>query len=260
VKTARAATAGDTPLGPRLFVPLVSGRRANEVAAQIREAIFTGGLRTGDRLPPERELARTFHVSPIVAREAVHMLETAGLVSIRRGSTGGAFVAEVTHRPVAESLATLLRLGGATLHQVSEARLVIEPEIAAFAAARRRPEHLALLEHNLDETDASLASTRTARRLNLQFHKLLVGITGNPFLAVCLGALIENLENNAAYMDLALDAVASTRDQHREIYRAVRRRDAAAAAQRMHRHVLHMQRELERCARAAPPTSPDTTE
>jgi len=250
MKGRRDATGGDALAGAQLFVPVKTARRSSEVSSQIREAIFAGSLRRGDRLPPERALAKTFQVSPVVVREAVHMLEAAGLLSVRHGAAGGAFVAEITHRPLAESLAALLHLGGATLQQVGEARLVIEPEVAAVAAVRRRPEDLALLRRNLDETAEVLHSTRRARLLTLQFHKLLVGATENPFLTVCLTSLIENLEKNTFYMDLALDVVASTLEHHREIYRAVSSRDTAAANRHMHRHILHIQRKLERCAAA----------
>lgn len=231
---------------PGLFEPIGGGRRAPAIVAQIREAIFAGRLLPGDRLPSERDLARTFGASPVVVREALHALEAGGLLEIRHGATGGAFVAEMTHRPLTESLSTLLRLGKTSIAQITEARLVIEPEVAALAAARRRPEHLVPLEDNLEQTAQKLASIREARLLNLEYHKLLVGITANPFFTVCLASLIENLEGNTFYMDLNMGAVRDTLDYHRRIFRAVKRGDPRAAATEMRRHILHIHQRMAR--------------
>lgn len=230
----------------RMFQAIRGGRLARAIADQIREAIFAGRLLPGHRLPSERELAKTFGASPVVVREALHALEASGLLEIRHGATGGAFVAEMTHRPLTESLSTLLRLGKATIEQITEARLVIEPEVAALAAARRSPAQLAPLADNLEETASKLRQKREARLLNVAFHKLLVEITGNPFFRVCICSLVENLEGNTLYLDLSMEAVADTLDFHRQIYRAVERGDARAAASQMRRHILHIQSRLER--------------
>ena len=233
-----------------MFEPIRSGRRASAIVAQVREAIFGGRLLPGDRLASERDLAKTFGASPVVVREALHALEAGGLLEIRHGATGGAFVAELSHRPLSESLSILLRLGKTTIAQITEARLAIEPEIAALAAARRRPEHLVALAENLEQTEARLASMREARLLNLEYHKLVVGITGNPFFTVCLASLIENLEGNTFYAGLQAGAVTATLDYHRRIFRAVKRGDRAAAAAEMRRHILHIHRRMARSARA----------
>lgn len=233
-----------------VFGPIRGGRLAAAIVAQIREAIFAGRFLPGDRLPSERDLAKTFGTSPLIVREGLHALEAGGFLEIRHGASGGAFVVEMTHRPLTESLSTLLRLGKTSLAQITEARLVIEPEVAALAATRRRREHLEPLRENLKETSGRLGSTREARLLNLGYHKLLVEITGNPFFTVCLTSLVENLESNTYYMDLNTGAVADTLDYHRRITRAVERGDAKAAAALMRQHILHIHRRMTRAERA----------
>jgi GntR family transcriptional regulator, transcriptional repressor for pyruvate dehydrogenase complex len=234
-----------------LFGPVAGGRLAVAIVEQIREAIFSGRLSPGERLPSEREFAKIFGASAVVIREALHALEAAGLVTIRYGTTGGAYVAELTHRPLTESLSTLLRAGKTTIAQITEARLVIEPEVAGFAAIRRRAKRLAPLERNLEETATLLGRIREARLLNLEYHKLLVEITGNPFFIACLCSLIENLEGNTAYMDLNMGAVTDTLEYHRKIFRAVKRGDAAAAATEMRRHIVDIHRRMARAKRTA---------
>ncbi|MGH8660841.1 MAG: FadR/GntR family transcriptional regulator [Burkholderiales bacterium] len=234
-----------------LFEPIRGGRLPAAIAEQIREAIFSGRLLPGERLPSERDFAKIFGASAVVVREALHTLQAAGLLEIRYGATGGAFVAELTHRPLTESLSTLLRVGKTTIAQITEARLVIEPEVAGFAAIRRRAKLLAPLERNLEETTSRLERKREARLLNLEYHKLLVEITGNPFFIACLCSLIENLEGNTAYMDLNMGAVTDTLEYHQRIFRAVKRGDAAEAAQQMRRHILHIHRRMAQAERAA---------
>lgn len=228
------------------FIPVRSGRRSSQIAAQIREAILGGRLLPGDRLPPERALAKIFGVSPIVLREAIHLVEVSGLLEVRLGATGGTLVADITARPVTESMSTLLRLGKVTLAQITEARLVIEPEVAALAALRRRPAALADLQQNIDQTAVTLDSPREARLLNLRYHTLLMEVSGNPFFSMCLTSLIENLEGNTASMDLRVGAVVETLEHHREITRAVERGHERRAAQAMRVHLLYVQRQLAR--------------
>lgn len=234
-----------------LFEPVRGGRLPAAIAEQIRKAIFTGRLVPGERLPSERDFARIFGASAVVVREALHTLQAAGLVEIRYGATGGAFVAELTHRPLTESLSTLLRAGKTTLAQITEARLVIEPEVAGLAAIRRRAKRLAPLERNLEETATLLDRIREARLLNLEYHKLLVEITGNPFFIACLCSLIENLEGNTVYMDLNMGAVTDTLEYHQRIFQAVKRGDAAEAARQMRRHIVHIHRRMARAGRVA---------
>jgi DNA-binding FadR family transcriptional regulator len=232
-----------------MFEPIRGRRLAQAIVDQVREAIFAGRLLPGNRLPPERDLAKEFGASPVVVREALHALEAGGLLEIRHGASGGAFVVEMTHRALTESLSTLLRLGKATVGQITEARLVIEPEVAALAAARRRPEQLEPLGENLERAAAALDSTRDARLLNIEFHKLLVEVAGNPFFTVCLRALVESLEGDTLSLDLDIGEVTETLDYHRKIYRAIERGDARAAAGQMRRHIVQIQGRFERAER-----------
>ena len=98
---------------------------------------------------------------------------------------------------------------------------------------------------------ASPPHAREARLLNLEYHKLLVEITGNPFFIACLCSLIDNLEGNTPYMDLNMGAVTDTLEYHQQIFRAVKRGDAAEAARQMRRHILHIHRRMARAMRTA---------
>src|ERR671935_3167782 len=93
-----------------VFEPIRRPRASGEIVAQIERAIFGGHLSSGDRLESERELAEEFGVSRITVRDALRILEARGLIKVKVGASGGAFVSEANMDRVAESLSTMLRL------------------------------------------------------------------------------------------------------------------------------------------------------
>src|SRR5881394_1632759 len=81
-----------TPREGELFAPITVARASSSIADQIRSAILSGRLEQGERLPPERELAEQFGVSRVTVRDALRGLEAMGLIEVRVGARGGAFV------------------------------------------------------------------------------------------------------------------------------------------------------------------------
>lgn len=166
-------------------------RVADSVASHLRERILSGELQDGDLLPKEDLLRTRYPVSKPSLREAMRILEAEGLVSIRRGSTGGA----VVHRPeaanVAYTLALVLRSKDCGLLEVAKALRECEPACAALCAERkdRKRAVLPTLRALHKETMANvsdLVSTTTSSR---RFHEALVELCGNEPLKVTVGAL-----------------------------------------------------------------------
>jgi GntR family transcriptional repressor for pyruvate dehydrogenase complex len=229
-----------------MFVPVKGRRLSEEIAGQIREAVMTGQLQAGDRLPPERELARIFGTSPLVVRDALHTLESDGLLQIRLGALGGAVVQEASHRSVTRSLATLLRRTKATMDQLTEARLCLEPEIARLAASRATIEDLAALERALDERRAAVRAGAHPRLHDIQFHRLIAEAARNPVHLVVVHALMD-LEAEAVVPALSLTAEDNRQvlRAHQGILAAIRAGNAGEARRLMEQHVLDVQQRLE---------------
>src|SRR4030043_1090812 len=103
-----------------LFIPLESKRTFEEIADQIRELIYSGTLKPGDRLPSERELAAKFKTGRMVLREALRTLEQSGLIYIKHGSIGGAFIKEIDSSVIKGSISDMLRVGNITLQDLTE--------------------------------------------------------------------------------------------------------------------------------------------
>src|ERR671928_1717465 len=97
-----------------LFSRVGNGRLSEEISERIRAAIVEGRLRPGDRLPPERELTERFGVSRVSVRDALRILEASGLIEIRVGARGGAFVTSPSSTRIGTGLADLISLSPLT--------------------------------------------------------------------------------------------------------------------------------------------------
>src|SRR5689334_607844 len=124
--------------------PIKSTRIYEEIVRQVKQLIAEGRFKSGDRLPPERELAEKFVVSRTSVREALRALESLGLIDIRPGE--GTFVREVSVESLVEPLALVMVSQREALAELFEARQMIEPALAALAARRATPEELHEME------------------------------------------------------------------------------------------------------------------
>jgi DNA-binding FadR family transcriptional regulator len=159
-------------------------KTAELVARRVRRAIVTGELRTGDSLPSEAQLIEDFQVSRPTIREAIRILESEGLISVSRGARGGARVARPDSEMVARAAGVALQTRGATIQDVYEARMLIEPPAARLAAERRPKEAAAVLRAHVDRefelVDDSVAVTQAIA----DFHRILMEECGNVSLGI----------------------------------------------------------------------------
>jgi GntR family transcriptional repressor for pyruvate dehydrogenase complex len=173
--------------------PSAHKRFFERIANDIRISIADGRRKAGDRLPSERELAEQFGVSRNTVREAFRSLENAGLLVLRRGPGGGAFVASGYGGVVRTGMSDLVSLGLVKAQHLGEARIVIGVATARFAAERRTYGDLEALARNMEETEAAVKAGEVERwtRLSFEFHRLLAKATQNPALVVLTDAVIE---------------------------------------------------------------------
>src|ERR1051325_5810866 len=120
------------------------------IAERLRRQIARGELAIGERLPPEDELTATFGIARTTLREALRILESQGLLEIRRGRTGGPVVTMPRIDALAEGLAVTLQLRGATAGDLDAARQLIEPSLAAQLAQHHTDDDLAVIGAAVD--------------------------------------------------------------------------------------------------------------
>lgn len=178
------------PQASDLFTP-VRRRTFEDVVVQIREQIARGGLQEGDKLPPERQLADALGVSRNTVREALRALEYAGLLTLRPGSGGGAFVSNGGANTIRIALNDLLQLGSLSTVDLIEARMVLGREVARLACLRCTQEDLLALEQNVEALRAATKDSKLRVTLSVEFHRLLAKATGNPVLIIMTNVLVD---------------------------------------------------------------------
>ena len=215
----------------------------NRVRSQLLQMIAAGALTPGDRLAPERSLASEMGVSRNVVREAIRSLVDSNVLETRQGA--GVFVRTLDVEELIQPLELVLALESATLHSLAQARIVIEPGIAALAAEHGLDEDIAHLERLIEEEQAH-ASGNSARimEIDVELHGRLVRMTDNPFLVRIMES-IGRLARSSREFTNSIPAMreAAQRD-HECIVAAVRVRDAAAAEKAMRLHLEHVEKTL----------------
>ena len=161
------------PAGSLEFMPTRRDRVSAEILRQLKSAILAGRLKSGDKLPSEKQLAQQFQSSRGSVREAIRTLEQAGLLVVRRGAGGGAIVADGDLRHVTDSLFTLIRLGSVSIHDLTEVRVILEPRIASLAAQRITAEELARIEAYVAKHAEAIAAGHLHATADLGFHRML---------------------------------------------------------------------------------------
>jgi DNA-binding FadR family transcriptional regulator len=225
------------------LTPFVEPQRYERIAARLAADVRAGRLAPGERLPSERDLARRLGVGRASVREAIAALQTRGVLETRPGS--GSFVA-------GDAAARLAADGDALPHDASpsdllEARLLLEPGVAALAAARGRPD--AEAERLLDAMDAAEAGGDRAgwNEGDRGFHRRLAALTANPVL-LGLAERVAALMDQPLWQRLRDDSIAQPgrarvhAAEHRMIYEAILDGDAAAASFYATQHLERVRR------------------
>jgi GntR family transcriptional repressor for pyruvate dehydrogenase complex len=173
------------------FRPIKQPRVSEEVAGQLKQAILRGDFQPGEKLPSEQQLSEQFQVSRLSIREALHKLEHFGFVVTRQGVTGGAYVIDLTFQTLTNGFLDLFMAGKVSIPELHQLRVVIEPEIARFAALAITPEYARRLE------EAYLAEKSPLRTIPERFekrtgvHYTLALICGNRFFQAIVRSTLE---------------------------------------------------------------------
>ncbi len=166
-------------------------RYSEQVIKMVVAEIMSDNLAIGDKLPGEKELTEEFNVSRTVVREALRVLEESGLVEIRKGPKGGAFVTRSFHKPVSSSLKNLIAHGQITIDHLFDVRALIEPYIAVQTALNAKPDDLEPMRVLIEESSAHLDDASLLKANNIRFHLLLSRAAGNPVLSIVMESVIE---------------------------------------------------------------------
>jgi GntR family transcriptional repressor for pyruvate dehydrogenase complex len=210
-------------------------RLSDKVADAMLQTILSRGLRSGDRLPSERELGEQFGVSRTVVREAVRVLSAKGIVETRTGS--GVRVAAVDAGAVSEAMSLFLH-GHQTLdyRKVHEIRTMVEVQMAGVAAERASIAGLSRLEAACERVENEIAHVERAAFADVAFHRAIGACTQNELYVVLLDSIAPSLVGIRRDA-LGAGAGAAALEQHRQILERIEKRDRPGARAAMQVHL-----------------------
>lgn len=221
-----------------MFQPVNGGRVSGAIVDQVVRAIESEQLLVGDRLPSERALTERFGVGRGTVRDALRVLEAKGLVEVRPGAQGGAFVTEPQPSAIGENLARMLTMASVEPGEVLEVRQLFELVIVDLACERATDEDLQALANIVDRTERAVRAGEFHPRLSAEFHQRLADAAHNR----ALGLLFRSI-HGAIVLTLLLardvDPSHGERgvEEHRELVEAIRSGDRHRARDVMERHV-----------------------
>ena len=245
----KSPAAGGLVGDDELFTAVSLNRVSQAIVAQIKVLLRQGRLKPGDRLPSERELCERFGVSRVTVREALRVLEAGGLIEIRVGARGGAFITSPTSEQIGAGLADLLNLSPLTSAEVTEARQVFELGIVPLVVERATDADISELRQMTDLHQAALDADGYTMAMSAEFHIRVAACTHNPAIEMLVqsfhGPLLMSLLE--AKVAAPLMGRRGTKE-HREFIDAIAGRDVEKALEIMR---THLQRTADRVAQAA---------
>jgi GntR family transcriptional regulator, transcriptional repressor for pyruvate dehydrogenase complex len=228
------------------FSPSPVMRPVDQVRISIVQAIATGQLRPGDRLPPEIEQARGFRVSRAAVREALRSLVEMGLLTTVQGRGGGSFVNRADSTPVArnlgEAMDVLLHLDAINVGELLEARRALEGTCARLAAQRRSARDLQAMAELLEQAGVDTLSDADWLAIDVRFHRAVAGSARNRVLGVPLFALHAIVQPRLNQEILPLLRRSEINAEHAAIHEAIRDRDPDRANAAVDRHLDRLER------------------
>ena len=219
----------------RVVRPMKNGLMAEQVVIQVREMIRQGSLKPGDRLPPERELAKRLGISRASLRHGLRALTAIGVLTSRHGS--GTYIAAGPPALDSEPLRMLADLHRFTPDEMFEARKLLESGLAGMAAENAQPEHLATMAEEITEMYATLQDPQEYLIHDIRFHRAVAAASGNQILAALMNMVSTVMyERRRATVERATDLKESV-EFHRTIYRLIRAGKSDEAKAAMSRHL-----------------------
>jgi len=233
----------------RLFTPLKTKRVFEEIADQIRELIYSGFFKPGNKLPSERELANQFKAGRMVVREALRTLEHAGLIYMKQGSFGGAFIKESDSAVITRSISDMIRIGNVTLEELTETRLGIEMVILESVIHRINQEDLEALRRNVEEAEKEIANGNRPLETNLNFHLLLARASKNTLFEMIIKSIMNVTTSFLVRINPGTDHLCQVLSYHKKIYQALLKGDFQGAERIMKEHLLEANKRVSALAK-----------
>lgn len=226
-----------------MFKSVQPNRISSSIMDQIKEAVFQNKLMPGDRLPSEHELMEQFNASRVTVREALRTLEYSGILEIKRGSRGGAFIKNQNSKMVTNFLQDMFTIGKIKISDLTEVRLALEPLSAKVAASRAKESSLKQIGMNLkdDKNLLEKGELSDSRLCHMEFHRLIAQASGNPVIFFMIDSMMDVLEHFISSIPLPPKIIEQDAQSHENIFFAIKNGRQKNAYDLMLQDVQHIQ-------------------
>jgi GntR family transcriptional repressor for pyruvate dehydrogenase complex len=217
---------------------------SEQVAAALQRRIQEDGLRPGDFLGREEDLAGEFGVSRPTLREALKLLASGNLIRANKGPGGGIFVAHTAdqgvRRSLSESVDMMIETGAVSLEELLEARTLLEVPLAGLAALQASEQTVDSLRAALSAETAADGDMDAIHAADTQFHREIAAASGNRIAQALTGWVFEVLQPRLLVQ--LRDAVVpqALLDQHAALLKAIEKGDRTRAERAMREHLLYL--------------------
>lgn len=206
----------------------------NRLVGMFRNLLAEGVFRPGARLPPERALAQQLSVNRASLRHALTALETMGVITRRVGD--GTYFSADSQRILAVPMDFLILLDGISFEDLMDARIVIEPALAARAAVNASEDGMGRIRATLNAMQGCGNDLDGLVRADASFHEAIAAASGNITCQRLFTAVHHSLLQFIR-LNSELETVPRKIAVHRGIFQAIQSRDAEAASARMLAHL-----------------------
>src|SRR5882672_10300940 len=230
-----------------MYKTVQPSRLYEQIVQQIEESVLDGTLKEGAQLPAERDLALQFGVSRTAVREAIKTLHEKGLVEAMPGR--GTFVTNGTPNSMRQSLDRIVKNdqpnGTAWLVEFRE---ILDPEIAALAAARAGEQDIATMREAVRLMDETSQDANGYIEADLDFHLALAEAAANPLVLSLIDSIVGLLREQRMHIFHVDGGPARGQFHHKRILDAVERRDSQAAREAMRAHLRQIREDAGKTA------------
>lgn len=231
-----------------MFRKTTQNRIYHDLVMQIQDAIMTGKLKPGDKLPAQRDLVEEFQTSRASLREALRVLEQKGLIEIKLGVNGGAVIKKIGTEQIAEHFFLLMQNQKGTYSQLSEFREGVEGCTAALAAERASKDDINRLKELLAKARKHIENYESEWekffQVDVEIHLALAEITRNPVYVAILQIIHFNILEKLQLFFKDKKALTKNYRELCDIIEAVESRDGARARSTVQNHITSCTRSI----------------
>jgi len=223
-----------------MFKKMDHNQMYEKITSEIMGAIFRGDLKPNDKLQSENELSKSFGVSRVTIREALLSLKHHGVIEVRQGAKGGAYIKKMDIDEVALQIEKLLGMSNLTIEQVSDVRSILEGEIITrLIDPNDNDDFIKRMEETIVEAELHLKNGDSEKRLqsNIEFHSIISEMTKNALIMMMHKIALNMLHRFFKHIEGTEEMARQTIRQHREITAALKAGDFMLASVLSREHI-----------------------